>query len=148
MKSILLLHGPNLNLLSKRNPNYYGHLTLSEIEKLTQAELLKFNYSIICYQSNHEGDLIDTLQARSTESAGIIINPGALSHYSYALHDALVDTALPIVEVHLSKIEDREKWRQHSVTADAAIKAITGKKERGYIEAVLFLMEYLKHDRS
>lgn len=148
MKTILLIHGPNLNWLGKRDANHYGYLTLDEIEKLTAKEAKNFDHALITFQSNHEGQLIDILQANASRCIGIIINPGALAHYSYALHDALVDTCLPVVEVHLSDISQREIWRRESVTAPACIKVISGKKAQGYIEAVRTLMEYKKNDKS
>lgn len=139
------MHGPNLNLLGKRNPNIYGLCTLADIEKLVQKTADYSNYSIQHYQSNHEGQLIDYLQQHAKEAAGIIINPGALTHYSFALYDALLDTGLPIVEVHLSDIKQREPWRAVSVTSAAAIKVISGKKEEGYREALIFLVEYIEN---
>ena len=141
MKTILLIHGPNLNRLGKRDPQHYGTLTLSVIEKLVRTEAKKIGLSVKTFQSNHEGDLIDFLQKHSEKSAGIIINPGAFTHYSYALHDALKDTGLHCVEVHLSDIKSREPWRQVSVTAPACIAQISGKKEKGYVEALHFLNE-------
>jgi 3-dehydroquinate dehydratase type II len=143
LKKILLLHGANLNWLGKRDKNHYGSLSLNDIETITRAAARKSGYAVIAYQSNHEGDLIDALQLHSGDCCGIIINPGAFTHYSYALYDALVDTQLPIVEVHLSKISEREEWRRTSVTVPAAIKCIEGKKEQGYVEAVEVLVEYL-----
>lgn len=144
MDKILLMHGPNLNALGMRNPEHYGHLTLEHIEVLTIEEAKKSDYEVDCYQSNHEGDLIDKLQSESSRCVGIIINPGALTHYSYALYDALLDTKLPIVEVHLSDIKQREAWRSISVTAPACIQVIWGKKEKGYIEAVNILVEHIR----
>lgn len=145
MRNILLLHGINLNALGKRDVQHYGALTLRDIENITVIEAQKFDYNIIAYQSNHEGDLVDKLQAEAQHCAGIIINPGAFTHYSYGLHDALVDTNLPVIEVHLSDIDTREAWRRHSVIAPACIKVIKGKKEQGYSEAVNLLIEYLHH---
>ncbi len=144
MKKILLMHGANLNILGKRDPKHYGNVTLFDIEKITKEEAKKFEYDVITYQSNCEGKLIDTLQAETPHCKGIIINPGAFTHYSYALYDALLDTQLPIVEVHLSAIHSREKWRSHSVTAPAAIQVIWGKKEIGYKDAVRVLVEYIQ----
>jgi 3-dehydroquinate dehydratase-2 len=146
MNKILLMHGPNLNLLGKRNAEHYGNLTLNHIEMLTAEEAKKLNLDILSYQSNHEGNLIDKLQIESKHCVGIIINPGAFTHYSYALYDALLDTQIPIVEVHLSDIKQREAWRSISVTAPACIHVIWGKKEKGYIEAVHLLAEHLKND--
>jgi 3-dehydroquinate dehydratase-2 len=142
MKKILLMHGPNLNLLGHRDSKHYGHLTLKAIEELCETEAKKYSLSMINYQSNHEGDLIDTLQNNASHCAGIIINPGALTHYSYALYDALLDTQRPIVEVHLSAIKQREEWRSLSVTAPACINVIWGKKEQGYLEAIRTLVEH------
>jgi len=139
MKTILLIHGPNLNRLGKRDASHYGSLTLSDLELLVKKEAKKLGLSVRSYQSNHEGDLIDFLQKHSEKSAGVIINPGAFTHYSYALHDALKDTGLPCVEVHLSDIQSREEWRRNSVTAPACIAQISGKKEQGYLEALNIL---------
>jgi 3-dehydroquinate dehydratase-2 len=142
MKKILLIHGANLNLLGKRNPEHYGNLTLADLEKLTAEEANKNGFELITYQSNHEGSLIDTLQVQAPLCMGIIINPGAFTHYSYALYDALLDTQLPIVEVHLSQIKQRESWRSISVTAPACIAVIWGKKEQGYLEAIHILVKH------
>ena len=102
-------------------------------------EAKKHGYLIAAFQSNHEGRLIDLLQKYRDTADAIIINPGALTHYSYALHDALVDTGLPAVEVHLSKVTEREPWRKISVTAPACKKVISGKKIQGYLEALSYL---------
>lgn len=145
MNKILLMHGPNLNLLGKRDVSIYGNCTLSDIENMIIEMSKKLKFSVTTYQSNHEGELIDYLQHNAEAIQGIIINPGALTHYSFALLDALQDTRLPIVEVHLSDIHKREAWRAISVTSAAAIKMISGKKEKGYIEALHFLVEYIKN---
>lgn len=144
LKKILLIHGPNLNLLGKRDQSIYGRLSLTEVEELTAREAHQHGLDLTTFQSNHEGDLIDFIQKEGPYSIGIIINPGAFTHYSYAIHDALVDTKLPIVEVHLSMLSQREPWRRNSVTASACIKMIEGKKEMGYIEAVEVLIERMK----
>jgi 3-dehydroquinate dehydratase type II len=143
-KQLLLLNGPNLNQLGLRDPAHYGNLTLKNIEELTAQEVEKHGFTLISYQSNHEGNLIDILQTQSSNIMGIIINPGALTHYSYALYDALIDTKLPIVEVHLSKISQREDWRRHSVTAPACIKTFEGKQSKSYLEAINYLIGYIK----
>ncbi len=140
-RKILLIHGPNLNILGRRDREHYGGLTLSEIEKLVAKEAKKLDCETENYQSNHEGALIDWLQKKSPQASAIIINPGAFTHYSYALHDALLDAGLPCVEVHLSDIENREDWRKISVVAPACVARIRGKKEKGYIEAVRLLAE-------
>ncbi len=143
MKKILLVHGPNLNLLGKRDKNHYGDLTLESLEGLVAAEATKHDIEVENFQSNHEGRLIDFLQEKSSDADGVIINPGALTHYSYALHDALVDTGLPCVEVHLSDVENREEWRKISVTEPACVEKVSGKKERGYVEGLNLLIERL-----
>lgn len=143
MKTLLLIHGPNLNLLGKRDATHYGSLTLASLEQHTQQAAKQFGYEIKSFQSNHEGALIDFIQENTDQAAGIIINPGAFTHYSYALHDALLDAKIPAVEVHLSDVQNREQWRKISVTAPACKKVISGKKELGYSEAVKFLAEYL-----
>ena len=143
METILLIHGPNLNMLGKRDAGHYGAKTLANIESLTQKEAGTVGFGVKAFQSNHEGALIDFLQKESAGAAGIIINPGALTHYSYALHDALLDTGLPCVEVHLSDIQSREAWRRTSVTAPACIGVISGKKEAGYADAIKLLKEHL-----
>lgn len=144
MRRILLIHGPNLNLLGRRDTAHYGEHTLESIETLVRDEAKKAGFEVSSFQSNHEGALIDFLQAESASADGIIINPGALTHYSYALHDALVDAGLPAVEVHLSDVSAREEWRRISVTAPACIAQIAGKKHEGYVEAVLTLVGALR----
>src|SRR3989344_3691518 len=146
--SILLVYGPNLNMLGTRDAAHYGTVTLAGIETLVTDEAKKAGHEIKAFQSNHEGALVDWLQKESPAAAGIIINPGALTHYSYALHDALVDTQLPVVEVHLSDINAREEWRKHSVTAPACIGVVSGKKEQGYIEALTLLISNLPARRK
>lgn len=139
MATLLLIHGPNLNLLGVRDTQHYGSKTLNDIEDMVEIEAAKLGHEIITLQSNHEGALIDFLQAESENADGIIINPGALTHYSYTLHDALRDTKLPAVEVHLSDISSREPWRRVSVTSPACIAQVSGKKEAGYVEALEIL---------
>jgi len=147
MKKILLIHGPNLNLLGKRNKKHYGDLTLKNIEDLVIEEATKSGIETETFQSNHEGKLIDWIQEHSESADGVVINPGALTHYSYALHDALVDTGLPCVEVHLSDVENREAWRRISVTAPACIAQISGKKELGYVEGFnLLIQKLMEHE--
>lgn len=141
---ILLIHGPNLNRLGMRDASHYGSLTLDEIERVTKDAARAHGHTLKTFQSNHEGALIDFIQKESGKAVGIIINPGAFTHYSYALHDALADAGVPCVEVHLSDIKSREKWRRISVTAPACIAQISGKKEAGYREAVDVLHAHLK----
>jgi 3-dehydroquinate dehydratase II len=147
MKTVLLIHGPNLNLLGRREAKIYGAKTLSQLQNLVKVRARGFKMSIKAFQSNHEGALIDFLQKQSPKASGVIINPGALTHYSYALHDALIDANIPCIEVHLSDIKSREKWRKKSVTAAACIKTIWGKKERGYLEALQILNDAINEKR-
>lgn len=143
INTILLIHGPNLNLLGQRDPHHYGTLTLASLEASVKQHAAVQTISVKSFQSNHEGALIDAIQ--TTPADAIIINAGALTHYSYALHDAIKDSGLPTVEVHLSNISEREPWRAHSVIEPACIKTIMGKKLQGYLDAVDYLSEYLQH---
>lgn len=140
MKKILLIHGPNLNRLGKRDPAHYGTLTLSALE--THIKARAAGYELLCFQSNHEGALIDFIQENG-DASGILINPGAFTHSSYALHDALLDSGLPCVEVHLSNIHGREAWRAISVTAPACLKQFYGKQVQSYEEALDYLLSKL-----
>jgi len=136
MKRILVLNGPNLNLLGERDPSHYGTKSLAEIEKDLAMTALKLQIEIVCYQSNHEGSLIDKIHEERKHCQGIIINPGALTHYSYALRDALDAVQIPVIEVHISDIDTREEWRRRSVIADVAWKRIVGRGPQGYVEAL------------
>lgn len=134
--NVLVLHGPNINLTGFREPELYGKAPLSEIDaKLTElAGELGFDIRIL--QSNHEGVLIDTIQEHRKWANAIIVNPGAFTHYSYALRDALVSVRLPVVEVHLSNIHTREEFRKHSVIAAIAVGQITGFGMDSYVMAM------------
>lgn len=143
MTKILLIHGPNLNQLGKRDPAHYGSLTLPELEAQLRKKAEALGYELDCFQSNHEGALIDWIQEKSAGSLGILINPGALTHSSYALHDALVDSGVPCVEVHLSDVKNREPWRAISVTEPACLKVFYGKQIQSYEEALTFLVSQL-----
>ena len=142
---ILLLNGPNLNLLGTREPSLYGHTTLSDIETAVreagQSTVPPVN--VDAFQSNHEGALIDKIQESGRSSFGIIINPGGLTHYSIALRDALAATDRPIVEVHLTNIHAREQFRHHSVIAPIAVGQIAGFGADGYLLALDYLTRRL-----
>jgi len=129
---ILVLHGPNLNLLGKREPEIYGHQTLAEIDASLAASAKDLGVEIECFQSNHEGALVDRLQAAMGTVDGILINPAGLTHSSIALRDALVATGLPVVEVHLSNVHAREPFRQHSYVSPIALGVVTGLGAAGY----------------
>ena len=141
---ILVVNGPNLNRLGKRDPAQYGTTTLADIETAVSARASELSTDVSFFQSNHEGAIIDFLQAESENSDGIIINPGALTHYGLSLRDALADTALPIIEVHLSNIHAREQFRSVSVIAPIARGQIAGQGWRGYLAALDLLVDSLK----
>ncbi len=136
---VLLLHGPNLNLLGTREPEVYGSATLGELEDRCRGWAAGLGIDIETFQSNHEGDLIDRIHAALGVCDAIVINPGALGHYSYALHDAIKAVALPTVEVHLSDITAREEWRARSVTAPACLAVVSGLGPDGYRKALELL---------
>ena len=142
MKKVLLLNGPNLNMLGVREPAIYGRDTLASIE----AEVVQYGaergVEVVCYQSNHEGVLIDKLHEAHTAYDGVVYNPGAHTHYSYALRDAIGSIDTPVVEVHLSDIEAREEFRRVSVIAPVCIAQIKGKGKLGYKEALDVLLEF------
>jgi 3-dehydroquinate dehydratase-2 len=144
---VLLIHGPNLNMLGKRDPAIYGDQTLAQIESMVVKRAQELGASVSCLQSNHEGALIDFIQAQSPKASCIIINPGALTHYGLSLYDALVDSNLPVIEVHLSNIHAREKWRSKSVIKPVALHQISGKGWQGYIEALEKLVAELGKDK-
>lgn len=145
---ILVINGPNLNMLGKRDAKHYGMLTLEQINKRL-ADLTKdLKVNLVFFQSNHEGEIIDFLQKESVNAAGILINPGALTHYSYSLRDALVDTNLPIVEVHLSDLNKREEFRKIDVLDGIVVKKIMGLREKSYFLGLEILINYIKKHES
>lgn len=135
-----IIHGPNLNFIGIREPKIYGHQTLEDINNEISAYAKENGHTVSFFQSNHEGMIIDAIQATHFDgSDGIVINPGAFTHYSYAIHDALKGVAVPSVEVHLSAIHKREEFRKISVTAPACIGQISGFGADGYILGMLAL---------
>lgn len=140
---ILVIHGPNLNMLGRREPEVYGSVTLDEINAALQERAAVSGVTLLTMQSNHEGGLIDFLQAEGWDADGIIINPGALTHYGLALRDALAMLKAPIIEVHLSNVYRREPFRHTSVVAPVATGQIAGLGWRGYLLA----LEWLVGDR-
>lgn len=141
---ILVLNGPNLNMLGQREPEVYGRDTLADIIARIEKRAAELGASILAFQSNHEGALIDFLQANAGDARGLIINPGALGHYSYALRDAIVGAALPTVEVHISNVFAREPFRHVSVLSGVCKGVISGLGWRGYIFALESLVAALK----
>ena len=143
-KNLLLLNGPNLNLLGTREPEVYGASTLADIEQAAMAQALAAGADLVCFQSNHEGALIDRIHAARAEGVdAIIINPGGLTHTSVALRDALAAVAIPFVEVHLSNVHAREPFRHHSYFSDLAIGVICGLGHQGYLLALEYLLNKL-----
>ncbi|MBI2430551.1 MAG: 3-dehydroquinate dehydratase [Candidatus Levybacteria bacterium] len=142
---ILVLNGPNLNMLGKRYEKHYGTVTLSDINTMLGKIAAQHNCKLVFFQSNHEGALIDFLQKEAGKSDGILVNPGALTHYGYSLRDALVDTKLPIVEVHLSDITKREDFRKIDVLDGIVVKRIMGLKEKSYIVGLEKLIKHIKN---
>jgi 3-dehydroquinate dehydratase-2 len=140
---ILVLHGPNLNLLGEREPELYGHTTLAEIDARLREQGAKRDVSVESFQSNHEGALLDRIQAARRTHQAIIINPGGLTHTSVALRDALVASRLPVIEVHLSNIHAREDFRQRSLVAGIALGQISGLGAKGYELALEALLDRL-----
>lgn len=142
MKKLLLINGPNLNLLGTREPGIYGHMTLTDIENNLKAQAAKDGFSLMTFQSNHEGALIDRIhQAKTEDVAGIAINPGAYTHTSVAIRDALAGVGIPFVEVHLSNVHKREAFRHHSYLSDIAVGVVCGLGWKGYGYALRFLAE-------
>ncbi len=131
---ILVLHGPNLNLLGTREPAVYGRVTLAQLDRTIRDFGKKRGLTVECRQSNHEGRLVDWVQGAAREGfAGVVFNPGAFTHYSLALRDAVAAIALPVVEVHLSNVHGREEFRRHSVIAPAARGQISGFGPQSYL---------------
>jgi 3-dehydroquinate dehydratase-2 len=141
---LIIIHGPNLNLLGKREVELYGDRTLEEVNSTLKSQAAELGTETVFFQSNSEGDLIDFIQKESPEADGIIINPGALTHYGLSLRDALTDSRLPIIEVHLSNIYAREEFRQKSVVAPIARGQISGLGWRGYIAALRTMVAELR----
>jgi len=140
---ILLVNGPNLNLLGTREPEVYGHHTLADIESLVTETAAGLGLEVRCVQSNHEGVLIDAIHAARDDCAGVVINPGAFTHTSIALRDALLAAELPVVEVHLSNVHRREPFRHHSYVSDIAEVVVVGAGIDGYAFAVQQLARVL-----
>ena len=141
MKNILVLNGPNLNLLGEREPEVYGKTTLAQLNSQLAAYARRKGAVIRARQSNHEGELIDLLHAHRKWAAGVVFNPGAYSHYSYALRDAVASICVPTIEVHLSNIKKREPFRRVSVIEPACAGQLYGKGVDSYFEAIDMLIK-------
>jgi 3-dehydroquinate dehydratase II len=137
MATIYVLNGPNLNLLGTREPDIYGHATLADVEKLCRATADKFGWTVELRQSNHEGELVDWIhEAARTSAAGIVLNAGAYTHTSVAIHDAIAAVKVPVIEVHISNVFAREHMRHHSYVAPVAKASLCGFGIEGYALAI------------
>jgi 3-dehydroquinate dehydratase-2 len=142
--NVLVLHGPNLNLLGEREPGVYGSTTLAELNALLEKRAAELGVTVRNFQSNHEGALIDRIHEERHWANALIINPGAYTHYSYAIRDAIAAVRLPAIEVHLSDIHSREPFRRISVIAEVCERQISGKGPGSYVEA----LEHLARSRA
>ena len=140
---VLVINGPNLNNLGRRDASHYGVTTLAQIEDALRERASELGVDVEFFQSNHEGDIVDFIQGSTDQADGMAINAGALTHYGLSMRDALTDSRLPIVEVHLSNIHARDEFRRHSVIADIAVGQIAGLGWRGYVYALDFLAAHL-----
>lgn len=145
---VLLLQGPNLNILGRRKPEVYGRTTMKQLNDMVRARAEELACELLVFQSNHEGVLIDHIQAHAEECDGVIINPGALTHYGLSLREALEAVAAPVVEVHLSNIHAREEWRRTSVISPVTLGQVVGFGARGYVAALELLVAHAQADRE
>jgi 3-dehydroquinate dehydratase II len=142
-RCILLVNGPNLNLLGTREPDIYGSQTLADVEALASRAAAAHGFAVEAVQSNHEGVLLDAIHAARESCAGIVINPGGLTHTSVVLRDALSGVGLPVAEVHISNVYEREDFRHHSYVADVAVVHVIGEGVAGYATAVDRLIDVI-----
>ena len=146
-RRLLLVNGPNLNLLGTREPDVYGSATLDDVVALVEEAADDLGYGVSAIQSNHEGVLIDAIHEAREDCSGIVINPGGLTHTSVVLRDALTAVALPVAEVHVSDVMAREEFRHHSYVRDVAVVHVVGQGVEGYAEAVRRLVAHVERNR-
>jgi 3-dehydroquinate dehydratase-2 len=147
-ETILVLHGPNLNLFGRREPHIYGTMTLEQINERLRILAAKVQVKLVIVQSNHEGVLVDTLQKHMDEVAGAILNPAALTQHGVSLHDCIKAMPFPVIEVHLSNIAARESWRQHSIISPAVRGTVQGLGWRSYTAALRTLVEIVRETKK
>ena len=148
MGHILVLHGPNLNLLGTREQHVYGHTSLVEINRQLQQEAARLGHTIDCRQSNHEGELVDWIQQRELQADILLLNPAAYTHTSIAIRDAILAVNIPVIEVHLSHIYRRESFRHQSYITDIAVGQVAGFGPRSYVLALQAASELLRRDHA
>ena len=141
---ILVLQGPNINMLGRRKTEHYGTMTMDEIHDLMRQKAAELDCELDFFQSNHEGDIVDKVQQSRDNIDGIILNPAGLTTTSVSLRDAIEDSHLPLVEIHLSNIHAREEWRRHSMFSDIAVGIVAGFRWRGYVAALEMLVGGLR----
>ena len=144
-RKVLVIHGPNLNLLGTREPEIYGKLTLAEIDALLAERGAALGVDVVCVQSNHEGEIITHIQSARGVCAGILINPGGYSHTSIAIRDAITGVGVPTIEVHLSNVHKRESFRRTSLTAGACVGQVLGFGPGSYLVALQALVDHVLH---
>ena len=147
-EKILVLHGPNLNLLGRREPHIYGSMSLEQLNERLRTLAAKIQVSLVIVQSNHEGVLVDTLHKHMDEVAGAILNPGALTQYGVSLHDCIKAMPFPVIECHLSNLATREEWRHHSIISSAVKGTVQGLGWRSYTAALRTLVEMVREKKQ
>lgn len=145
---ILVLQGPNINMLGKRKTEHYGTMTMDEIHQRMSAKAKDLDCELVFFQSNHEGALVDQIQALRDDIDGIIMNPAGVTTTSVSIRDAIEDSKLPLVEVHLSNIHAREEWRRHSMFSEIAVGIVAGFRWRGYLAALEMLVGILREAQT
>jgi 3-dehydroquinate dehydratase-2 len=147
-ETVLVLHGPNLNLFGRREPHIYGSMTLEQINERLRTLAAKIQVKLVIVQSNHEGVLIDTLQQHIDEAVGALLNPGGLTQHSVSLHDCIKAMPFPVIEVHLSNLATREEWRHHSIISPAVKGTVQGLGWRSYTAALRTLVEIVREPKK